>query len=227
VCRAGVEPAQRSRPGYSRVGSPVPSRHGSTTYGSRTRLPRLRAGDTSPEAERRVSESAWREPNPPVHLGGVVPRPLGHRRLSRRKERESNPQGLCGLGRSATGFRRHSICPPVSPATPSCTAVLAGCDRQLVSVGAAGFEPAFSCVRGRRPLQASPRPDMAPCESRKRLNNGASAVPPRGRGRERPRRESNPHALAGTPFTVGMFVRFCRRARLPEHPAGLEPAPPP
>ena len=30
----------------------------------------------------------------------------------------------------------------------------------FVSVGAAGFEPAFSCVRGRRPLQASPRPEF-------------------------------------------------------------------
>jgi hypothetical protein len=38
----------------------------STTYGSRTRLPRLRAGDTSPEVERRIrnSQQGWKESNP-------------------------------------------------------------------------------------------------------------------------------------------------------------------
>ncbi len=125
-----------------------------------------------------------------------------------RKERESNPQGS-SLVRVRAGCRRPSACPSVS-------------------VGTAGFEPAFSCVRGTRPLQAGPRPEMlATVQVAQAVQQARLPFRHRGKESESPWRESNPHAVAGTRFTADLFVCFCRRVRSPEHPAGVEPAHPP
>ncbi len=102
--------------------------------------------DRPPRCQRAVRQSARRELNPPVLRGGQLPGPLGHGHVLQRKERESNPQGS-SLVRVVAGCRRQSACPSVG-------------------VGAAGFEPAFSCVRGTRPLQAGPRPEIGSRASR-------------------------------------------------------------
>ena len=48
MCRAGVEPAQRSRALYRRLGSPIPCRHVSALGGIRTRDLRFEKATTTP-----------------------------------------------------------------------------------------------------------------------------------------------------------------------------------
>src|SRR2546423_1793948 len=57
------------------------------------------------------------------------------------------------------------------------------------------------------------------------VQHGASTFPPRGQlQKEAPEGVEPSRRFPDTRFTAGMFVCFCRWTRLPEHPAGLEPA---
>lgn len=107
---------------------------------------RLPTGPRLSAALSRNGPSTRRELNPPVLPGRQLPGPLGHGHVAQRKGRESNPQGSA-LVRVVAGCRRQSACPSIR-------------------VGTAGFEPAFSCVRGTRPLQAGPRPEIGSRASR-------------------------------------------------------------
>ena len=114
-------------------------------------------------------QSARRESNPPVRSGRPTPGPLGHGHFVQRKERESNPQGS-SLVRVQAGCRRQSACPSVS-------------------VWMAGFEPAWSGVRGRRMKPGSPtsRASFAPSprptkKARGRVTPGLESRRPVGSG---------------------------------------------
>ena len=124
---------------------------------------------------------------------------------------------LCGLegrclGRSATGTRKRKE-RESNPQGWSLVRVVAGCHRPLacpsVTLGTPDARP------------EGPTVQVAQAE--------LARLPFRHRGKpgESPRRDSNPHAVAGTRFQAELFVCFCRWVRLPEHPAGVEPARPP
>lgn len=77
----------------------------SALYGTRTRLA-CSTGRSPHPLRHRACKSAWRESNPLVHLGGVVPGPLGHRRVRNTKARAQ------GVEPTASGLEPH--CSPRS-----------------------------------------------------------------------------------------------------------------
>lgn len=88
-----------------------------------------------------------------------------------------------------------------------------------VSVGTAGFEPAFSCVRGTRPFRAGPRPESADRTSR--ISSSTTVrLPFRHGSVESSRRDSNPHALAGTRFTAGDVCMLLPLGTVARAPSG-------
>jgi hypothetical protein len=93
VCRAGVEPAQRSRAGYSRLGSPMPSRHITAGY----------PGGLEP-------------PNFQGH--GLAPRPLRDRTPSSGHQQDVAIAPACAGRSTLGGIRTHDLHVERVAATP-------------------------------------------------------------------------------------------------------------
>ena len=90
-----------------------------------------------PRCQRAVGQSARRELNPPVRFGRPVPGPLGHGHVSLSERRGSRTL----KARRTSGFRPGAVASRL--ALP-------------FAVWMAGFEPAWSGVRGRRMKPGSP-----------------------------------------------------------------------
>jgi hypothetical protein len=146
VRRAGVEPAQQSRAGYSRLGSPVPSRH------------KLSVFPAGVEPAPRPSEGRM----PPLHLGNV---------LNQWTAGESHPDFRHAAAASSSwtsspcyrpGGRRvnDGACTHLHRLHRPAAHYIAFIHQEgprRASVPEAGFEPASSCSRSRRdsPLRHS------------------------------------------------------------------------
>ncbi len=100
VRRAGVEPAQRSRAGYSRLGSPVPGRRIFLRNAGGVARAMLSRPVTGPRAGERLRGRESMPPRTPVARAGVEPA-IGHRGLSPAAlpvcvpRRRSAPYGDC------------------------------------------------------------------------------------------------------------------------------------
>ena len=55
------------------------------------------------------NKSAWRESNPPVHLGKVVPGPLGHRCIETRTSKGGRSRTLCVRVGAALLSQEHAL----------------------------------------------------------------------------------------------------------------------
>lgn len=156
---------------------------------------------TSPEVERRMQIRAPGESR--TRLSTVAGWCLDRSATGASVSGRGGSRTLKGLRlvQVATGCHRLLACPSVSPLGPRLhkRGLAATVTDFLFRVGMAGFEPASSCVRGRRPLQTGPHPEGGTVRVAEAVEHGASAVPPRGRGEKRPRRESNPHVGYPTP----------------------------
>src|SRR5262249_26612546 len=148
-------------------------------------------------------QSARRESNPPYRRGRAVPGPLGHGHIKQGWKESNLLAPVLEAGHSPGAHP--CILPCATPALALHAFMYGAAGRllQTSSVRTAGFEPALWWFQATRPLQAGPRPEFGPVRVAQAVEHGASAVPPRGRVEKRPRRESNPHALAGTRFTAG------------------------
>ena len=56
-------------------------------------------------------ESTWRESNPPIHPGKVVPGPLGHRRMRITYSKGGRSRTLCVRGGTALLSQEHTLVP--------------------------------------------------------------------------------------------------------------------
>jgi hypothetical protein len=54
-------------------------------------------------------QSAWRESNPPIHLGKVVPGPLGHRRIGNTNSKGGRSRTLCVRVGTALLSQEHAL----------------------------------------------------------------------------------------------------------------------
>ncbi len=86
-------------------------------------------------------------------------------------------------------------------------------------VGTAGFEPAFSCVRGTRPFRAGPRPELVTVQVAQAGQLWCVYLSATGPSK-RSRRESNPHALAGTRFRAGIVCMLLPSGTVARAPSG-------
>ena len=150
-----------------------------------------------PRCQRPIRQSARRESNPPVRLGGPVPGPLGHGHFACSGRRGSRTL----KARRSSGFRPGAVASRL--ALP-------------FSVWMAGFEPAWSGTRGRRmkpcsPTSSSFRVSFASTPSR-------PAPPPSGSPRPRiffrGRRGSDPPRVADE-RRGGPDLRACGRLPSP------------
>lgn len=166
-------------------------------------------------------QSALRESNPPVQLGRLVPEPIGQGHVSsRRKERESNPQGREARPGSSgvpspIGLPFHCIkaaAAGIEPASGRLTVAFPYQHRthRIVSFSQDGRIRTGDLVRPRHAeYQAFPRPEpRAPSGSRTRTSAMAR------------------QQATATSWALGWKPNFQRSKGRSEHREGLEPSSP-